>query len=629
VRRGAAHLVSTLIALSSATLATRAACAQTSMHLESPRRVEVDQPFTVQIVINSQNGGSPSNARLPVPRGVRSAGPRTSTQTQVTITNGRMVQQSGVTLSWTLSAPKPGTLHIGPPSVDIDGETHKGQAFDVEVVAPLAGGRLPQRGQPVDPFDPFGMFPGFPNFPNFPRGLPFPSDDREPELPAVPPEYQLDHAKDPTAFLVAKASPRKVVIGQAVGVQIYAYAGAGAFQGVSPTEPSRDGFLSYDVETEPQGVAIMLDGKRFFAQKITDLVLFPIRTGSLRIGSMRLGFAGRNYRAPAGALGVMRESEPIDITVVEPPLAERPAGYRLGDVGDYKLRAAVDPKSVREGEAVSVIATLEGNGNLPSKLDVPQQNGVDWMDPTLIEKLEARTGVVSGTRTFTYVVRLDHAGSVDLGELTLPFYNPERGRYEIARATLGRVEVRPDPNKATAPAPNAPSDRLSGLLSPKLSGKPAEPVRYLADTHAFFAWLAAGPFSVLLANGLVRVGRRLRQRVGARQDTPARKAARELDAARSLAQNHATLESVGGPVERALHFAIEAATGLKGRGVLRSELVTAMSARGASTELAERAVALLAAIENARFVPGDENSAADLANRAEGVVRELLRGARA
>lgn len=627
-RRLAPRIVWLALAASPAVCATRPALAQTSLNTEvSAQRVEVNEPFSVEVTLMSSDSGNVTSAKLPVPAGIRVRGPSTQSRSQLTITNGQMMRQTGVTLTWTLVADKPGTYRIGPPSLDFAGQTFKGNARNVEVVAQGAGGPRMQR---PDPFDPFGMFPGFPGFPGMGRGgFPFPDlDDQEPQAPLVPPDFQTERALDPLAFLVAKATPRKVVVGQALSLKIIAYGARGVYSPVSPTEPSRDGFLSFDVEPDAQGIQMSLGGQTFIAQKLRDLVLFPLKSGTLRIGSMRFGFKGRGYPPSPGAMGLMRESAPIDITVVEPPLKGRPAGYRIGDVGQYKLEASVDPKHVKQGEAVSVIAKLEGTGNVPAKLDVPQQNGVDWMEPTQIEKLEARDGNVHGSRTFTFVVRLDKPGSVDLGELSLPFYNPASSTYEVARATLGTVQVDAQPGQPP-PAVSAPNDRLQGLLTPPtaLGPTPRKPT-YLADSPTFFGVLAVAPLSVLALSGLSRLGQSLAHRRRVRQATPARRAAIELEAARKFAQGGDHLGACAA-LDRALHLAVEATTGLKSRGVLRSELGRELASRKVPKELASEVAALLETMENARFVAhGEREPTNALIEKTERTIRELERSSR-
>lgn len=625
------------LSLTLATVAsTRPAHAAVEVQAQiSSRQIEVGEDLVVQVTLMSDSEFKPSNARLPVPAGLQVRGPNMSSRSQMSISmNGQMQRQTGVTLTWNVTAEKPGTYRLGPASVEVDGQRHQVQAFNIEVVAAgsRSGGAQPsrRRGFPF-PMDPFGGF-------GFPPGFPFDNSDDEPEQPSIPrppPEFEMQHAPDPSAFIETRVSPRKVVMGQAISLKVLVYGSQGPYSNDNLKEPSREGFLTFDVDIGPRvsPVQVQIQDRVWVAYKLREMVLFPIRTGTLRIGSVSLGFQGRGYPPTAGAQVMTRESAPIDITVVEPPLAGRPAGYRLGDVGhDYTLSATVEPRSVKQGDSVLVIAKLQGTGYVPTKLLIPQQNGVDWPEPTVIEKLDVNSGSVSGSRTFTFVVRLDRAGSVDLGELTLPYYDADQKRYHVARASLGSVEVKGDP--AAAPVPSAgaaPGDRLKGLLSPRTKLGPYSATDSpLSARNGFFGLLLVGPLSVLAGAGLLRAGRRLSLALGTRRATPGRRALEELEAARALSRT-GDLGGTSAAAERALHFALEGATGLKARGVLRRELASTLEARGLSPTTAKEAVDLLEALELARFVQGQDQGEAGgdagaLFSRSESLVQTLLRG---
>jgi hypothetical protein len=129
---------------------------------------------------------------------------------------------------------------------------------------------------------------------------------------------------------------------------------------------------------------------------------------------------------------------------------------------------------------------------------------------------------------------------------------------------------------------------------------------------------------VLVASGLVHAGGRLSERLRARRETPAEHASREVSTAREA---HARGDSgaTAAAVERAVHFAIEAATGVKSRGILRSELARELQRRGFSQELAAHAVSLLEQTESARFVGPEAAAPGDLAADAGEFVRSALR----
>ena len=70
---------------------------------------------------------------------------------------------------------------------------------------------------------------------------------------------------------------------------------------------------------------------------------------------------------------------------------------------------------------------------------MPERTGVEWLEPEKKESIEPQAGLVGGWRTFGYVVRVKESGSIDLGEVTLPFWDPSAKTYQVARAVLGTV----------------------------------------------------------------------------------------------------------------------------------------------------------------------------------------------
>jgi BatD DUF11 like domain len=602
---GAACLIAAAPAHAQARLETRV----------SSQRVEVGEPFRIELEVKDP-AGDVQNPNLTAPPGLTVRGRGLMPQTSVMFFNGRMQKSVSYTASWTLVASKPGSYRIGPPTIEVDGKPTRGNVVPVEV---LPQGSKPRGGGLGFPFDFFGM-PGAPAFPGFPGG-----PELEPELPQFPPEYALDRAKDPLAFVVTKAKPTEVVLGEGLRVDVIAYGGRGDYQGIQSTEPSRDGFIAYDSKDDSRGYIVPIGGNHFVAKRVNSWVLFPLRTGSLKIGSASFEFLGRNYCDPRKGVGLKRESQPITIIVRDPPLEGRPAGYRLGDVGRFQVSASVEPRTITEGAAVSVAVKLEGTGNVPASLPLPGQNGVEWAEPAKSEHLEAIEGKVQGYRTFNYVVKVDRVGSVDLGEIALSYYDPAKRRYEVTRAALGKIQVKPDPNKATRPTPPQEADPLRGLLPARAElGEGVEPVRHLADRPGFWLALLFGPLAVLGLGAATRLGQRLIEQRRQRREQPMERASRELDGAKAARAKEPSRAAAS--AERAVLFAIESATALKARGVLRSELGRELERREVKPELSSRIVELLDRCEDLRFSGAPPEVANQVVDAASEIVHAFARG---
>ncbi|HEY6081263.1 MAG TPA: BatD family protein [Polyangiaceae bacterium] len=607
-------------------LAASVARAQVSLSTEvSPRKVEVGDRFMLRLRAMSQGDDRATSPELKLPSGVTGSGPNVGSQTQMSIVNGQMTQSVGITATWVLSASAPGTYRLGPASVLTSSGRKQDRVVTVEVVP---RGSMPRSQGPSggQPFDPWGMLRGMggPNFPGFP-GFSDLDQPREPELPQPPEEYRVDRALDPIAFLRARAVPKKVVVGEQVTLSVYAYGGRGEFRPGTATEPSRDDFLAINVMDDTAQIAgypFELDGQQWITAKFQSFALFPLKSGKLKAGAMSLSFVGRGYSKDA--LGLKRESQPIEIVVVEPPLEGRPPGYKLGDVGHYDLSAQLDPREVPAGGSISVVAKLEGTGYVPASLLVPEQNGVRWLEPQIIEQVAPRSGVVQGFRTFTYVVELNQPGDIDLGELKLPYWDPKARAYGVARAALGKVKVTGNAPLVEASAKAEPGHKLKGLLElPSALGASANPKHgALTERAPFWLALLGAPLTALLGFALADLAALLRRRRSERRGslaTATDEALAQLAGSGMLAEP----ASIAAATERALFLSIERATGLKARGVLKSELASALARVGVEEDVAARAAALLGRCDELRFA-GDAADLAAFAAEARDTCRQLI-----
>ncbi|HEX7451847.1 MAG TPA: BatD family protein [Polyangiaceae bacterium] len=613
-----------LTAAAASAVVALSASAQAALQVQtgvSSQRVGVGETFVVQLTVTSDGQNNAiSDARLPVPPGMTASRPNASPQSRVSIINGQMTQSSGVTVNWVVTATKAGSFRVGPPSITFAGERAQGNPIPIEVVNGSTGGGQRAR-RSADPFDFMNQF-GFGNSP-FPPGFNFksPFDDdsseQQEQEPSYPEELRLDKAPDAIAFARATVTPDHVYVGQQVNLKVFAYGGRGEYSLGNLNEPSHADFLAFDATPDQfRAYLVPVGGTRYIAGKLRELPLFPLHAGTLRAGDMKMGFSGRGYPPSGPNLGLLRESNWADVIVSEPPLRNRPPGYKIGDVGEYTLTANVEPREIMAGEAVSVIATLSGVGNVPFKIQTPEHQGVEWLEPSLTEKIEVPNGVVQGSRTFSYVVKVSEPGKLDLGEVTLPYFNPKHRDYAIARGALGSINVKPNPNAKSAAVEAKPDDHLANILKPRdaLGSYPALQ-KPLADGWGFWAGLFFAPFGMVLAGGIVSATARAREKMRERGSS----LSAQLDAALREARELAKTDTPGSvnAVERAVFLAIELKLGLKARAILKAELASALTDRGLPAARAQALAAILEDCDALRFVGAASGVApAELAQRA-------------
>jgi len=594
----------------------------------SSYEISVGETLEVQLDAMSADDEAPTRPELTAPSSFEVRGPSVGTRQQVSISGFRMQRQTGISATWQLTATRAGVYSIGPASVEVGGRRQRAQAVQIRV---LAEGQRPQRPQrrsrrPSSPFDPFGTDDPFDDLFDRLRGGGSAGFER---LPEAAPDLLPERALDPVAFLDARIDTQHAVVGQQVTLTIYAHGSQGLFQEAAGShEPSHPDFLAQRLVEDPSHQPVYQyarDGERWIAVKVRESALFPLRAGRLEIGPLEFGFLGRRYAART-AEGLRRSSRPLVVDVVEPPADGRPAGY-AGDVGEFRLDATVEPRHITQGGSIAVTARVDGTGRMPGALKLPEQEGVAWLEPTLRGDPSVAGTTVGGLRNFNYVVRLTRAGKIDLGRLSLPFYNPTTRRYRVLTADLGQVTVDPEPRAATSSRPAAPprGPQLSELVHFRSQLSAQRALSHWAD-HAGFWWsLGAAPACVLFAAGFGSARRRLRRRWQRREQSQATHAERALAEARqALGRGEPGL--VLSSAERALYLAIEWAAGLRARALLRSELEARLVAAGLDAELAREAAELLGRSGELRLAGSavERDAVTGLLARVQKLVKRLL-----
>lgn len=579
--------------------------------------VEVGEPFTVQLKAMSEDGSSFSDPELRAPSGFSVSGPMMSTQSYMSFGAGGRRMLQGIGATWTLVASAPGTFTIPAPSIGWNGQRIKATPLTVKV-APQ--GTLPRRQQGGS------LFPG-----GSPFGGHWPFGggilDDEPDFREEP-SLTLPRAPSKDVFLYAKADKTKVVVGEQVTLSIYRYYRPRAISDLGETKRmSLQDFLQLQLlpDGSPPIHYRARAGELEFGVRLLDrIAIFPLRTGTLKTGPYTETYTAYNRRTK-----IKRSTQDISIQVVEPPLADRPVGYRLGDVGQFQITSLVQPRRVEEGGSVAVSVKVTGSGNFPTSLRMPEKTGIEWLDPEKKETLEAKGDEITGFRSFGYVVRLTKPGTVDLGTIELPYWNPRAKRYEVARSKLGNIEVAP--SKTAAPTPSASAqaapeqaEAFANLPPPRtaLSSYSFQPQAPFLTGPTFAAAVAVPPLLALAGIAGVELTKRARARLAGRRSSPRTLALAALDEAKK-GKAGGDERAAAAAVERAIFLAIEGASGLKARGILKESLASELSKSGIAERVAARAAELLAACDRARF---DPLAAADVRiAEAEALVADLLK----
>ncbi|HKQ68502.1 MAG TPA: BatD family protein [Polyangiaceae bacterium] len=581
-----------------------------------PNDVLVGEAFSVTMSVTvDSNAPQPSDPKLTLPSGLRASPPSISTQTQISFGNGGLSRRSGISATWQVVATQEGVFTLGPPSVSWSGRRLQARALRVTVHP--AGAPRARRPQSQNPFDPFGMFPQMPGF------LDPPPEPAPAPAPDIDPELSLDAPLDSKVFLRSVVDQKSPVVGEQVTFTVYLYSRVASIELSDPHEPAMPDFFRRELmsaNTQYEAKVVSVGGLPWRVQPIFKVALFPLKSGHLPIGPMQFTVLGGRG---SGITNTPRESQALMLNVGEPPSKGRPVGYQIGDVGAYTLGATTEPRAAQVGGAVAVSVTLAGIGNVPNAVRVPMSSSFEWLEPQTRENFEIENGKIRGSRTFSYIVRPKAVGEFDLGEISLSFWNPAKKAYEVARATLGKVQVAADPTQSAAKEPAVVHDPWAALAKPRgeLGSYPriSEPP---TETRLYWLGLLGTPLAVVVGSMGTQGFSRLRDRLASRKKSAGRGIELSLVEARA-ASKRADRAALAGAIDRALYLAIERATGLKARALLITEIPGALEARKVPRDLAALVEAVLLEIETLRFAPDAASASHDLLEKAAAVVRRL------
>jgi hypothetical protein len=446
---------------------------------------------------------------------------------------------------------------------------------------------------------------------------------------------------DQEAFLRTVVDKLEPYEGEQVTATIYLYTRHNLQQVPAvQTEASTDGFWVQDLlsatrSLEPKRQVI--NGRGFWVYVLRRFAGFPLRSGDLTIGSMALTVSRESifdlFDPQRGPADLERRSVPVLLHVKPLPADHKPSGPVA--VGNFDIKATLDRPQVVTGDAVTLTATVRGDGNLRAiKLDDPQVKGLQILQPEVHDLTESPGDRVQSTRTFAWLIVPQAPGTYQIPALTLDTFDPAHATYKrisSERLTLTAAGAAPA-GVATNRGANEGSDVADSSDKPE----PWPPLRAHSElkrpetplaSRTFFPW-------AMLALPLIWLGSVLgplawAQVLKARGETSAEQLAlrsarqRIHDAQRALDANDA--RRFHADIAAALNTTLEARLGEAVTGLTQNELRHRLSAHGMPESLSKGVCEVLATCDFARFSSASVSDA-DMRNtlaRAEHLQSDL------
>jgi len=605
-----------------------------SAHAEPPRflieveqnQVAVGEPFVVQVNLSISND-EVSDYRPPEFKGLRilqaARAPNQSTQMQLGAAG--MIVEATYSWRYQVAATRPGTVSIGPARIKVNGQEFRSS---VATISAGTGGGAATSGAPPPlgaPNAPPATAAGAPGTAADPSG-------------AVPPE-----AAQGASFIRLVTDKTRAYVGEAIGATWFLYMSQPRDKYDTVVEPRMEGFWTEDVTTPSRRGSLvltqeMMGGRPYQVGAILKKAIFPLKEGHLGITPMEANLSRMDFFGSGVTEHVRSASTTIEVAPL--PVAGRPPGFDLANIGKFTLAARVDRNDVGVGDAVTLTVEIAGRGNLRKVglPTLPKLAGWKVYEPRVTTVIDPSTGV-TGTKSAEILLLPERAGSVEVPPFGLAFFDPDAEHYARAVApgfTLraiggGGATATGSPAGAAAPAAgeeaHAENVIADDIRPIRTRGLGRQIGTRLVHTRGFGWLLGLPPLLLGLALAGVRAQeRRLADTEGRRQRLGRQRARGHLSAAEGHRRRHEAAPFFA-ELERVVYVALEARLGRSARGLSTEELRAALGASGVPPEVSGRLVETLETCDRARFAPGtlgDPDSLMDgLLRQASGLLDAL------
>lgn len=260
--------------------------------------------------------------------------------------------------------------------------------------------------------------------------------------------------------IILERSPAsaEVYVGEQVVLYTYLYAAdVDIFNLVPSSDPSLEGFWIEESTLNPQETRTQVQrGNKIYTRfTLRRQVLFPTKAGEFNIPSMSLDMTVR--RIGFGSMGfsqkVSRKSNIVKIKALPLPRDNMPSDF-TGAVGRFDIEAKLSKSKVKAGEAVNLIVTYKGTGNMkdirPPSLQENQQ--FTLYGPELSQDIGLRGSVWGGEKTWKYILVPKAPGEIVFGPFSAVYFDPAEKKYITKSSGALKLDVEEGSGTAVSPA---------------------------------------------------------------------------------------------------------------------------------------------------------------------------------
>ena len=391
--------------------------AQTDIKVEAPNMVGLDEQFNITFIIEGED--SPTDFQWSPGSDFQLVwGPQKGTSTSIQIINGKRSRSSQYTFTYILAPKSAGTFQIPSASAKVKGNTISSRSASIEVVSNGAGSSSSQGSGTSGG----GAVSG-----------------------GSSPRTSSGEISSDDLFMRFTLSKTSAVIGEPITATLKLYQRVNIAGFEDAKFPSFNGFWSQETEA-PSNIEFKretLDDKIYNTAVLRRYVIIPQQAGILQIDPAELVVLVNVRTSSSGPRSIFdsffeddyrtirkRVSTPSATVNVKALPSGAPASFG-GGVGKFSISAKMSKDSLKTHEAVSLLVTVNGRGNV-SLLEAPKVSfppDMEVYDTKVTENTDRGTGGTSGSKSFEYPFIPRSHGDFTIEPIEYSYYDTSSGQY--------------------------------------------------------------------------------------------------------------------------------------------------------------------------------------------------------
>jgi len=587
--------------------------ADVEVRLQAPRQAFVGERIRVSYVVNTSDVEDIQVERFP---GFEVLfGPSTSTQSSVSMVNGKTTQSSSITFTYTLQPTEEGTFTLPAATVVSGGTKYKSGSASIEVL-PADDTQANTGGQ---------------------RGGQQHPSQQEPQT-----QREAAGISGKELYMDVSASKTTLYEQEAVLISYKLYTLVNVQQ-ISGEMPQLDGFHVQELDTKAQMSLKYerVNGRNYGTAVWRQYILYPQKTGKLTIPAITFDTQVEVQNTSmdpfdiffgGGSLTqVMKKSitAPAVTLNVEALPSPKPDNFS-GAVGSFSVSASLTPQQLNANDAATLRLVVSGQGNM-KLMKAPAVNfpkDFELYDPKEEDKTVNTMYGAKGNKIYDYIVVPRHGGKFHIPPVEFSYFDPNSKGYKTLKTDSFEIAVAKAKGGGTSYIGHEQEDLK--ILNNDIRYIKLGEVKVNKSGDSFFGstkyWLIYVVLSVLYLIVLLLMYRKVKENANTsrlRGKKAGKAASKRLRNAAQLLKAHDGNAFYDEVMRALLGYAADKLN-LPTTDLNKDNVADALNDRGVESSLVKSYIDVLSECEFARFAPGDPNETMDkIYSEATDVINQL------